>query len=143
LQEIAGESFEEWRGKKSKFKVKNWGEEKMNWKGGRWNLYGSFIDGFTNRYKINYYFNLFHRWSVKTLSVIFEFRTQIFNDPPYFSWSVGNSVGKMTRPEMHLMHNPLEFAQSVGNFVGKIDPPTTYRRTYIHRYWRRWLWHFK
>jgi hypothetical protein len=32
LLEIAGESFEEWRGKESKFKVKNWGEEKMNWR---------------------------------------------------------------------------------------------------------------
>jgi len=102
----------------------------MNWKGGRWNLYGSFTDGFTDGYKINYYFNLFRRWSVKNQSVIFEFCTKIFNDPPYFSWFVGNSVGKMTRSEMHLMHNPLEFAQSVGNFVGKIDPPTTYRRTY-------------
>jgi len=30
LLEIVGESFEEWRGKKSKFKVKNGGEEKMN-----------------------------------------------------------------------------------------------------------------
>jgi len=27
---MVGESFEEWRGKKSKFKVKNGGEEKMN-----------------------------------------------------------------------------------------------------------------
>jgi len=68
---------------------------------------------------------------------IFEFRTKIFNDPPYFSWFVGNFVGKMTRSEMHLMHHPLEFAQSVGNFIGKIDLPTTYRRTYIRRYARR------
>jgi hypothetical protein len=30
LLEIVGESFEEWRRKKSKFKVKNGGEEKMN-----------------------------------------------------------------------------------------------------------------
>jgi hypothetical protein len=30
LLEIVGESFEEWREKKSKFKVKNGGEEKMN-----------------------------------------------------------------------------------------------------------------
>ena len=30
LLEIVGESFEEWRGKKSKFKVKNRGEEKIN-----------------------------------------------------------------------------------------------------------------
>ena len=93
--------------------------------------------------KINYYFNLFRWWSVENPSVIFEFRTKIFNDPPYFSWSVGNSVGKMTRSEMHLMHNPLEFTQSVGNFVGKIDPPITYRRKYICRYGRRWMWHFK
>jgi hypothetical protein len=109
----------------------------MNWRGGRWNLYGSFTDGFTDGYKINYYFNLFRRWSVKNPSVIFEFRTKIFNDPPNFSWSVGNFISQMTRSEMHLMHHPLEFAQSVGNFVGKIDPPTTYRRTYIRRYWRR------
>jgi hypothetical protein len=144
-------------------------KKKMNWRGGRWNLYGSFTDRFTDRYKINYYFNLSRRWSVKNPSVIFEFRTKIFNDPPYFSWSVGNSVVKMTRSEMHLMHNPLEFAQSVGNFVGKIDPLITYRRTYsvgmdvgdcgissnyfrtlcemptnlIRRYGRRWWWHFK
>jgi len=113
--------------KNRNLKVRNEGEEKMNWTGGRWNLYGSFTDGFTDRYKINYYFNLF-RWNP---SVNFEFRTKIFNDPPYFSWSIGNSVGKMTRSEMHLMHNPLEFVQSVGNFVGKLDSPTTYRRTYI------------
>jgi hypothetical protein len=30
LLKIVGESFEEWRGKESKFKVKNGGEEKMN-----------------------------------------------------------------------------------------------------------------
>jgi hypothetical protein len=30
LLEIVGESFEEWRGKKLKFKAKNKGEEKMN-----------------------------------------------------------------------------------------------------------------
>jgi len=143
LLEIVGESFEEWRGKKSKFKVKNRGEEKINWRGGRWNLYGSFTDGFSDGYKINYYFNLFRRWSVKNPSVIFEFRTKIFNDPPYFSWSVGNSVDKMTRSHMHIMHNPLEFAQSVGNFIGNINPPANYQQTYIRRYWRRWLWHFK
>jgi hypothetical protein len=125
--------------KNQNLKVRNEGEEKMNWTGGRWNLYGSFTDG----YKINYYFNLFHRWSVKNPLVNFEFRTKSFNDPPYFLWSVGNSVGKMTRSEMHLMHNPLEFARSVGIFVGKLDPPTTYQQTYIRRYWRRWLWHFK
>ena len=93
----------------------------MNFRGGRWNLYDSFTDGFTDEYKINYYFNLF----CQNPSVNFEFRTKIFNDPPYFSWSVGNSVDKMTQSEMHLMHNPLEFARSVGNFVGKLDPPTT------------------
>jgi len=49
-------------------------------------------------------------------SVIFEFRTNIFNYPLYFS----QSVGKLTRSEMHLMHRPLEFAQSVGDFVGNI-----------------------
>jgi hypothetical protein len=120
--------------KNRNLKVRNEGEEKMNWTGGRWNLYGSFTDGFTDGYKINYYFNLFRRQSVKNPSVNFEFRTKFFNDPPYFLWSVGNSIGKMTRSEMHLMHNPLEFARSVGNFVGKLDPPTTYRRTYIRRY---------
>jgi len=57
-----------------------------------------------------------------------------FNDPPYFSWSVDNSVGKMMLSEMHLMHHPLEIAQSVGNFVSKIDPLTTYQLTYICRY---------
>jgi len=61
----------------------------------------------------------------KICRYIFEFRTKIFNDSPYFSWSVGNSVGKLTRSEMHLMHNPLEFTRSVGNGVGKIDPPIT------------------
>jgi hypothetical protein len=125
MLEIAGETFEERseepRGKES---VKNWGEEKMNWRGGRGNLNASFTDG----YKINYYFNLFHRWGVKNPSVNFEFRTKFFNDPPYFSWSVGKSVGNITRSEMHLMHNPLKFARSVGNFVGKIDSPTMYRR---------------
>jgi len=30
LLEIVGESFEEWRGKKSNLKEKNGGEEKMN-----------------------------------------------------------------------------------------------------------------
>jgi hypothetical protein len=34
--------------------------------------------------------------------------------------SVGNSVGKLTRSEMHLMHRPLESAQSVGDLVGNI-----------------------
>jgi len=106
-------------------------------------LYGSFTDGFTDGYKINYYFNLFSRWSVKNPSVNFEFRTKIFNDSPFVSWSIGNSLGTMTRSEMHLMHNPLEFARSVGNFVGKLDPSTTYGRTCIRRYWCRWLWHFK
>jgi len=106
-------------------------------------LYGSFTDGFTDGYKINYYFNLFCRWSVKNPSVNFEFRTKIFNKPPFFSWSVGNSIGTMTRSDMHLMHNPLEFARSVGNFVGKIDPLTNYRRTYSRRYVCRWLWNFK
>ena len=118
-------------------------KKKMNWRGGRWNIYGSFIDGFTNRYKINYYFNLFRWWIVKYPSVIFEFRTKIFNVPPYFSLSIASSVGKMMRSEMHLMHHPLEFAQFVGNFVSKIDPLITYRQTYICRHWRRWLWHFK
>ena len=93
----------------------------MNWRGGRGNLYCSFTDGFTVGYKINYYFNLFRRWSVNNPSVNFEFRTKIFNYPPYFSWAVGNSVGNLTRLEMHLMHNPLEFARSVGNFIGKLD----------------------
>jgi len=129
MLEIAGETFEERseerRGKES---VKNWGEEKMNWRGGRGNLNASFTDGFTDRYKINYYFNLFRWWGVKNPSVNFEFRTKFFNDPPYLSWSVGKSVGNMTRSEMHLMHYPLKFTRSVGNFVGKIDPPTTYRR---------------
>jgi hypothetical protein len=104
LLEIAGETFEERRGKES---VKNWGEEKMNWSGGWRDLYGSFTD----EYKINYYFNLFRQWSVKNPSVNFEFQTKIFNDPPYFSWSVGNSVGELTRSEVHLMHNPLEFCR--------------------------------
>jgi len=49
-------------------------------------------------------------------SVIFEFRTNNFNYPPYFS----SSVGKITRSEMHLMHHPLEFAHSIGDFVGNI-----------------------
>ena len=88
----------------------------MNWRGGRWNLYGSFTDGFTDRYKINYYFNLSRRWSVKNPSVIFEFRTNIFNYPPYFLLF----VGKLTQSEMHLMHRPLEFTQSVGDLVGNI-----------------------
>jgi hypothetical protein len=61
-------------------------------------------------------------------SVNFEFRTKIFNDPPYFSRSVGKSVGNMTRSKTHLMHNPLKFTRSVDNFIGKIDPPTTCRR---------------
>ena len=128
---------------KEKIGEKLRGEEKMNWSGGWGDLYGSFTDGFTDGYKINYYFNLFRRWSVKNPSVNFKFRTKIFNDPPYFSWSVGNSVGDLTRSEMHLIHNPLEFARSVGNFVGKIDPPPNCRRTYIRRYGRRWMWHFK
>jgi len=115
----------------------------MNWSGGRGNLYASFTDDFTDGYKINYYFNLFRRWGVKNPSINFEFHIKIFNDPPYFSRSVGNSVGKLTRSEMHLMHNPLKFMRSIGNFVGKLNPPTTYRRTHICRYGRRWLWHFK
>jgi hypothetical protein len=129
MLEIAGETFEETfeerseepRGKES---VKNWGEEKINWRGGRGNLNASFTYG----YKINYYFNLFRRRCVKNPSVNFEFRTKFFNDPPYFEWSVGKSVGNMTRPEMHLMHNPLKFTRSVGNVVDKSDRPTTYRR---------------
>jgi len=86
----------------------------MNWNGGWGDLNGSFTDGFTDGYKINYYFNLFRRY-------IFEFRTKIFNDPPYFSWSVGNFVGELMRSEMHLMHNLLEFARSVSNGIGKIE----------------------
>jgi hypothetical protein len=105
-----------WRTERKRM-VKNWGEEKMNWRGGRGRLKANFIDRFTDGYKINYYFNLFHRWGVKNPSVNFEFRTKIFNCPPYFS----QSVGKLTRSEMHLMHNPLIFARSVGNFVGTID----------------------
>ena len=104
------------RGKKSKLKVKNGRDEKMNWRGGRCDLYGNFTDG----YKKKYYFNLVRRWRFKNPSVIFEFRTNIFNYPPYFSLSVGNSVGKLTRSEMHLMHRLLEFAQSVGDFFGNI-----------------------
>jgi len=127
-----------WEEKNQNLKVRNEGEEKMNWTGGQLNLYGSFTDGFTDGYKINYYFNLFRRWCVKNPSVNFEFRTKIFNDPPYFSLSVGNSVGKMTRSEVHLMHNLLKFAQSVGNFIGKIDQLTTYRWIYIRRCSRRW-----
>ena len=73
------------RKKNRNLKVRNEGEEKMNWTGGRWNLYGSFTDGFIDGYKINYYFNLFCRWSVKNPSVNFEFHTKIFNDPPYSS----------------------------------------------------------
>jgi hypothetical protein len=53
-------------------------------------------------------------------SVIFEFRTNNFNYPPYFSRSIDKSVGKITRSEMHLMQRPLEFAQSVSDFVGNI-----------------------
>jgi hypothetical protein len=67
-----------------------------------------------------YYFNFVRRWRFKNPSVIFEFRTNIFNYPQYFSLSVGNSIGKLTRSEMHLMHRPLEFAQSVGDLVGNI-----------------------
>jgi hypothetical protein len=52
--------------------------------------------------------------------VIFEFRTNNFNDPPYFLRSVGKSVRKITRSEMHLMHRPLEFAHSIGDFIGNI-----------------------
>jgi hypothetical protein len=108
------------RGKKSKLKVKNGRDEKMNWRGGHCDLYGNFIDGFTDGYKKKYYFNLVRRWRFKNPSVIFEFRTNIFNYPPYFSLSVGNSVGKLTQSEMHLMHRPLEFTQSVGDLVGNI-----------------------
>ena len=97
----------EWRMERKRM-VKNWGEEKMNWRGGRGRLKASFTDGF-------------RRWGVKHPSVIFEFHTKFFNGAPYFSNSVGKSVGKMTRSEMHLMHNPLIFAQSVGKCVGKID----------------------
>jgi len=117
-------ALKNWEEKNQNLKVRNEGEEKMNWTGGQLNLYGSFTDG----YKINYYFNLFRRWCVKNPSVNFEFRTKIFNDPPYFSRSVGKSVGNMTRLEAHLMHNPLKFARSVGNFIGKMDSPTTYQR---------------
>jgi len=109
----------------------------MNLRGGRWNLYGNFTDGFTDGYKINYYFNLFRQKSVKNPSVFFEFHTKIFNDPPYFSWSVGNSIRKMTRSEMHLMHTPLEFAKSVSHFVDNIGSPTTYRQTYSRWYGHR------
>jgi len=116
---------------------KKWTEEAV--KGLIWQFYRRIH----RRYKINYYFNLFRRWSVKNPLVNFKFRTKIFNDPSFFSWSVGNSVGTMTRSDMHLIHNPLEFTRSVGNCVGKIDPPTNYRWTYIHRYICRWLWHFK
>ena len=98
------------RGKKSKLKVKNGRDEKMNWRGEQCDLYGNFTDG----YKKKYYFNLVRRWRFKNPSVIFEFRTNIFNYPPYFSLS----VGKLTRSEMHLMHRPLEFAQSIGDLVG-------------------------
>jgi hypothetical protein len=108
----------EWRTERKRM-VKNWGEEKMKWRGCRGRLKASFTDGFPDGYKINYYFNLFRRWGVKNPSVIFEFRTKFFNGAPYFSNSVGKSVGKMTRSKMHLMHNPLIFAQSVGNCVGK------------------------
>jgi len=135
--------------------VKNWGEEKMNWRGGRRRLKANFTDGFTDGYKINYYFNLFRRWCFKNLSVNFEFRTKMFNCPPYFSQSVGKSVGNLTRSEMHLMHNPLVFAQSVGNCVGYkfvgvsvgdvvafqviiFELSVKYRRTYVSRYGRRW-----
>ena len=90
-----------------------------------------------------FYFNLVRRWSIKKPSVIFEFRTKMFNYPPYFSRSVGNSVGKLTRSEMNLMHHPLKFTQSVGIFNGNIGPPTTYWRQLIRRYSHRWLWHFK
>jgi hypothetical protein len=113
-------ALKNWEEKNRNLKVRNEGEEKMNWTGGQLNLYGSFTDGFTDGYKINYYFNLFRWWCVKNPSVNFEFRTKIFNDPPYFSWSVGNSVGKMTWSEAHLMHNHLKFALSVGNFIGKL-----------------------
>jgi hypothetical protein len=131
-------ALKNWEENNRNLKVRNEGEEKMNWTSGQLNLYGSFTDGFTDRYKINYYFNLFRRWCVKNPSVNFEFRNKIFNDPAYFSRFVGKSVGNMTRSEAHLMHNPLKFARSVGNFISKIDPPTTYRRIYICRCGRRW-----
>jgi hypothetical protein len=110
----------EWRTERKRM-VKKWWEEKMNWRGGRGTLKANFTYGFTDGYKINYYFNLFRRWGVKNPSVNFEFRTKICNCPPYFSQSVGKSVGNLTRLEMHLMHNPLVFAQSVSNCVGKIE----------------------
>jgi hypothetical protein len=47
--------------KNRNLKVRNKGEEKMNRTGGHLNLYGSFTNGFTDGYKINYYFNLFRR----------------------------------------------------------------------------------
>jgi hypothetical protein len=90
-----------------------------------------------------YYFKLFHRWSFENPSVNFEFRTIIFNYPPYFSQSVGNSVGNLTRSEMHLMHRLLEFAQFVDDFICNIDPLTTYKRTRIRRQIHRWLWHLQ
>jgi len=121
--------------------VKNWGEEKMNWRGGRGSLNANFTDGFTDVYKINYYFNLFRRWGVKNPSVNFEFRTKFFNGPPYFSQSVGKSVGNLTRSEMHLMRNPLIFAQSVGNSVGKIKnvPTAIYSSVWPSVMW----WHYQ
>jgi len=82
------------------------------------------------------YFKLFCRWSFENPSINFEFRTIVFNYPPYFS----PSVGILTRSEMYLMHRLLEFTQVVGDFVGNIDPPTTYRRTGIRLQIHRWLW---
>jgi len=79
-----------------------------------------FIVQFYRRIQKKYYFNLFRRWSFENPSVIFEFRTNIFNYSPYVLLSVGNSVGNLMRSEMHLMHRPLKFAQSVGDFVGNL-----------------------
>jgi hypothetical protein len=59
--------------KNQKLKVRNEGEEKMNWNGGHLNLYGSFTDGFTDGYKINYYFNLVRRWYVNNPSASLNF----------------------------------------------------------------------
>jgi hypothetical protein len=125
-----------WRTERKRM-VKNWGEEKMNWRGGRGRLNANFSDGFTDSYKINYYFNIFHWWGVKNPSVNFKFRTKFFNGPPYFSQSVGN----LMRSKMHLMHNPLIFAQSIRNCVGKIDnvPTTIYSSVWLSVMW----WHFK
>jgi len=38
--------------KNQNLKVRNEGEEKMNWTGGHLNLYGNFTDGFTDGFKL-------------------------------------------------------------------------------------------